>query len=203
MILYIIHKVPLFRRLYFHVVGRPFVSKKIAPLIPLLPNDTPILDIGSGNGLAASLLREKGKDIVPLDIHEGNYHPSVKPLVYDGKKIPFQDAHFDYGIILTVLHHVDEPEVLLEDIMRVCKHLVIMEDIYGSPLQKRITFWLDTLANLWYSPCPHTNKNDAGWKACFEAHGYQLRHTEYRRVLFFIRQAIYVISAENKETGNR
>lgn len=200
MILYIIHKVPLFRRLYFHAVGRPFVSKKISPLIPLLPDEVPILDIGSGNGLAASLLGKKGKNIVPLDIHEGHYHNSVKPLVYDGKKIPFNDGHFEYGIILTVLHHVDEPEVLLEDIMRVCKNLVIMEDIYSSPLQKRITFWLDTMANLWYSPCPHTNKDDAGWKACFEAHGYELKHAEYRRVLFFIRQGIYVISVKPAES---
>lgn len=193
MVLYIIQKVPLFRKLYFHAVGRPFVRKKIRPLLPLLPKDTPILDIGSGNGLAARLLMDHGFQIHPLDIHEGQYHPSVKPVVYDGKKIPYPEGTYRYGIILTVLHHVDDPEALLRDIMRVCDTLVIMEDIYDTPLQKRITFCLDTWANLWYSPCPHTNKDDAGWKKCFTENGYHLEKVSYRRVLFFVKQGIYVI----------
>ncbi|MGB4928470.1 MAG: hypothetical protein WBP43_00755, partial [Chitinophagales bacterium] len=83
MILYIIQKVPLFRKMYFNAIGRPFVGKKIRPLIPLLKKDTKILDLGSGNGLAAHLLKEKGFTITCVDIHEGQYHPSVKPIVYD------------------------------------------------------------------------------------------------------------------------
>lgn len=193
MVLYVIHKIPFLRKWYFQAIGRPFVGKKIRPLVPLLPKDTPVLDIGSGNGLAAHLLQNRGVQIVPLDIHEGHYHPSMRPMVYDGRNIPFPDNHFEYGIILTVLHHVDDPDVLLREIMRVCKKLIIMEDIYKSNLQKRVTFWMDTAANLFYSPCPHTNKDDAGWKQTFSDMGYTLEHAEYRRVLFIIRQAIYVI----------
>jgi SAM-dependent methyltransferase len=194
LVLYIIHKVPLFRRLYFHVIGRPFVGKKIRPLAHLLPKNTPILDIGSGNGLAAHLLRVQGFDIVPMDIHEGQYHHSVKPIVYDGSKIPFPDDHFECGIILTVLHHVDDPDALLQEIMRVCKRLVIMEDIYRTDFQKRLTFWLDTAANLFYSPCPHTNKDDQGWRDTFDKMDLTLEHAEYRRVLFVVRQGIYTVS---------
>lgn len=193
MVLYIIHKVPLFRRLYFKYIGRPFVGKKVRPLIPLLPKNTPILDIGSGNGLAAFMLVEQGFNIQPLDIHEGQYDERMKPIVYDGSKIPFPDNHFECGMILTVLHHVDDPDALLKEIMRVCKRLVIMEDIYTSSLNKNLTFWMDTAANLWYSPCPHTNKDDAGWKNAFTHIGLTLEHAEYRKVLFIIKQAIYVV----------
>lgn len=152
-----------------------------------------MLDIGSGNGLAAHLLKEKGFDIVCLDIHEGQYHPSVKPIVYDGKKIPFPDNHFESGIILTVLHHTDDPELILREIMRVCKSLVIMEDIYDNKLQQYLTYFLDSLANLFYSPCPHTNKNDKQWKKTFEKMGLDLKSVQYRYVIFFIKQAVYQI----------
>ncbi|MFI5171530.1 MAG: class I SAM-dependent methyltransferase [Chitinophagales bacterium] len=194
MILYIIHKVPLFRKIYFNSVGRPFVSKKINPLVPLLPRGTPVLDIGSGNGLAAHLLKEKGFDIVCLDIHEGNYHPSVKPIVYDGKHIPFEDDHFESGIILTVLHHTDNPDIILKEAMRVCRSLIIMEDIYENKFQQYITYFLDSVANLFYSPCPHTNRNDNQWKKTFAEMGLELRSVHYRKVIFFIKQGIYEVA---------
>ncbi len=162
-------------------------------MIPNLPKGVKILDIGSGNGLAAHLLRKKGFDIVPMDIHEGQYDDSEKPIVYDGKKIPFADNTFQSGIILTVLHHIDNPDEILQEATRVCKNLVIMEDIYNNKLEQYLTYFLDSLANLFYSPCPHTNKNDAEWKAAFEKYGLTLKSAEYRHVIFFIRQGIYVL----------
>ncbi len=191
MILYIIHKVPLFRKLYFNSIGRPFVAKKISPLLTLLPKDSPILDIGSGNGLAAHLLKEKGFHIVPIDIHEGNYHPSVKPLVYDGKNIPFENNSFHTGIILTVLHHIEDPEAILEEALRVCEELVIMEDIYDNKFQQYLTYLFDRMANLFYSPCPHTNKNDAEWRATFAKNDLEVVSVHYRKVIFVVKQGIY------------
>ncbi|MEZ5014479.1 MAG: class I SAM-dependent methyltransferase [Chitinophagales bacterium] len=179
--------------MYFHAVGRPFVRKKIRPLLPHLPEKDKILDIGSGNGLVACLLREKGFDLSLIDIHEGQYDPSVKPLVYDGKKIPFPDDHFHTGMILTVLHHIEEPELALAEAARVCKRLIIMEDIYSGNFQKKLTFFLDRVANLFYSPCPHTNKTDTGWKETFEKFGLKITAVHYRRVLFFVQQGIYVL----------
>jgi 2-polyprenyl-3-methyl-5-hydroxy-6-metoxy-1,4-benzoquinol methylase len=197
LVLYIIHKVPLFRKLYFNSVGRPFVSKKIRPLVSILPKNSPILDIGSGNGLAAHLLKEKGFNIVPLDIHEGNYHPSVKPIVYDGKNIPFGDNSFHTGIILTVLHHIEDPEEFLKEAVRVCEELVIMEDIYDNKMQQYLTYFLDRVANLFYSPCPHTNKNDAQWRATFAKHDLEVVTVHYRKVIFVIKQAVYHVKKVN------
>jgi 2-polyprenyl-3-methyl-5-hydroxy-6-metoxy-1,4-benzoquinol methylase len=192
-VLYIIHKVKIFRKLYFYKIGRPFVQKKIKPILPYLHPSEKILDIGSGNGLVAYLLRQKGLDITPIDIHEGNYHPSVKPIVYDGKHIPFQNQHFDTGIILTVLHHIEQPEIVLQEAARVCKHLIVMEDIYENALQKQLTFFLDKVANLFYSPCPHTNKSDRDWKLTFKAYDLELTAVHYRYVIGVVKQGIYVL----------
>lgn len=179
--------------MYFNAIGRPFVEKKIRPLLTELPKGTRILDIGSGNGLAAALLQDKGFDIVPMDIHEGQYDDRVKPIVYDGKNIPFANDAFEYGIILTVLHHIDDPDAVLKEAARVCKNLVIMEDIYENKLQQYLTYFLDSLANLFYSPCPHTNKNDAGWRTAFQKLHLEVKHAQYRHVIFFIKQGIYTI----------
>lgn len=193
MILYIIHKVPLFRRLYFRIIGKPFVRKKIRPILPLLSPDDSILDIGSGNGLVTYLLRGHHLNVTALDIHEGSYDASVKPVVYDGENIPFADQSFSVGIILTVLHHIEEPDIVLKEATRVCKRLIIMEDIYHNSIQKRMTFFLDKMANLFYSPCPHTNRTDEEWKKTFEAMGLRLVSVSYRYVIFVISQAIYEV----------
>lgn len=158
----------------------------------LRPEDN-ILDIGSGNGLVSFLLREKGFNTTPIDIHYGNYDASVKPILYDGKKLPFADKTFDTGMILTVLHHVEDPDSMLKEAARVCKHLIIMEDIYKTTFRKYLTFTIDSLANLFYSPCPHTNKTDAEWKQTFSSMNMQLISTEYRRVILVIDQAIYFL----------
>lgn len=139
------------------------------------------------------MIREKGYSVTPLDIHEGNYDASVKPIVYDGKVFPFADKQFDTGIILTVLHHIEKPEVVLQEAARVCNKLIIMEDIYENNFQKRLTFFLDKLANMFYSPCPHTNKDDAAWKKTFAEMNIQLLSTHYRHVIFVVKQGIYVL----------
>jgi hypothetical protein len=77
---------------------------------------------------------------------------------------------------------------------RVCKKLIVMEDIYENSFQKYLTFFLDKLANLFYSPCPHTNKDDAGWKKTFEKMQLQLLNTHYRHVIFVVKQGVYVLN---------
>lgn len=193
MILYIIHKIPFLRKWYFNALGRPFVKKKLALIEPLFLADDNILDLGSGNGLASYLLKEAGFNITPVDIHAGHYHESVHPIVYDGKKLPFTDNHFNTAIILTVLHHVKNPEILIQETSRVCDRIIIMEDIYENKIQQYLTYLADAVINLFYSPCPHTNKNDKQWKQTFEVMGFELISVKYRNIFFIFKQAVYEI----------
>ena len=70
-----------------------------------MPAGSSVLDIGSGGGLATSVLREAGFQVTPMDIQDGAYDDSTRPVVYDGKTFPFSDGQFDFGLLLTVLHH--------------------------------------------------------------------------------------------------
>ena len=188
-----LYQIPFLRRLYFDRLGLWWIRRKVAPFVEHLPKTAKIIDIGSGNGLICHYLREQGWNVTPLDVIDMAYHESVRPVVYDGEKMPFENNAYDYGLILTVLHHIDEPETVLEEAQRVCENLIIIEDIYKNPIQKRLTFFMDWLVNLGYSPTPHTNKDDNGWKATFKKMNLKLKHTSQWRVLVFFRQVVYIL----------
>ncbi len=188
-----LYQIPFLRRLYFDRLGFWWIRRKIAPFIDhLSPNET-IIDIGSGNGLICHYLREQGFRVTPLDVVDMAYNETVRPVVYDGNVMPFDDKTFDVAMILTVLHHTPAPEVVLKETQRIAKKIIIIEDIYNNPIQKRATFFMDWLVNLGYSATPHTNKNDTGWRETFQKMKLNLVHTSQWRVLAFFRQVVYIL----------
>jgi ubiquinone/menaquinone biosynthesis C-methylase UbiE len=42
-----------------------------------------------------------------------NICPDTKPVLYDGKKMPFKDNVFDAALLITVLHHTPDPESIV------------------------------------------------------------------------------------------
>ncbi|HHG84786.1 MAG TPA: methyltransferase domain-containing protein [Bacteroidetes bacterium] len=181
---------------------RKFIKKSIPARMAIkyeriaqhLNKEEQILDIGTGNGGLVHGLRADGFQVKTVDVKNISFFPDVEPIVYDGKRLPFPDNTFDTGIIITVLHHTPDPAAIIDEAHRVSrKKLVIMEDIYRNPLQKYLTYFVDSLVNLEFEGHPHTNKSDAGWKALFEEKGLKLIYREDFRTLVFFRQVIYVV----------
>lgn len=195
MILYFLNKTPL-KKIYFKKWGPKWVKNKISSVTELLNENDLILDVGSGNGLVAYTLMQLGYDVMLLDIAHQAFDPSVKPVIYDGKQIPFADKKFDVALVLSVLHHTQNPEALLKEVGRVAKRIIINEDIYDNKLQKYLTLFSDALINSGYAPCPRTNKNDQAWKSTFKDLKFRILNVKYMRVLFFFKQAIYHIASE-------
>lgn len=195
MVLKIIESSAYLKKKYFNRWGRSWVNKKISAFLPFIHSSDKVLDIGSGSGLVTQSIRDKGIDCSPLDVANLSYDERVKPIVYDGENMPFEDKAFDVSLILTVLHHTPNPEAVLAEAVRVSKKIIIVEDIYDNKVQQYLTYFMDTLVNLGYSKCTYTNKNDAEWKACFEAQNLQLLEVQYRRVLFFFKQGTYYLSS--------
>lgn len=188
------------------VMEIPFLKRMIARSIParvgikldkiaahMDPKESH-LDVGCGNGGLCHSLKAKGYQIQPLDVKNISFFEDVQPLVYDGERFPYEDNSFDTVLIITVLHHTPEPEAILREAQRVArKKIILMEDIYRNPLQKHLTFFMDSLVNFEFDGHPHTNKNDAGWKQTFQEMGLELKSAEYMRTLVFFRQVIYVL----------
>lgn len=129
---------------------------KVAP--HLLPGDK-IIDIGAAFCLIDEELLRRNFNVTPVDIVDLSLTSRVKPIIYDGKRLPFRNDSFDVALLLTVLHHTPNPELILKEAGRVAKKIIIMEDVFDNPLQKYLTFAMDGIVNLEFINHPHSPIN--------------------------------------------
>jgi len=163
---------------------------RIAPFI----GKEPILDIGSGNAGVVKLLRNNGLQVTALDVKNKSRFPEIRPLIYDGKKLPFEDQNFPTVMLLTVLHHCDNPEKVVSEAARVCNDtLLIMEDIYENSLQKALTHFSDSLVNWEFKGHPHSNKSDREWQSLFKKNGLIIDSIIYYHLALVFKQVLYIL----------
>lgn len=190
MLLSLIKNIPFIKETYLKI-GNKWVHRKLQTVIPFIQGNT--IDIGSGNGMVAHYLQEKKYQITALDVADLSIHKNIKTIVYDGQKMPFKNKEFNTGLILTVLHHTDNPEAILKEAQRVCKRLIIIEDIYNNIIQQYMTYAMDTIVNFGHSNMTYQNKNDIEWKTTFKQLGLKVVSEKQKSVLFFFRQVTYVL----------
>lgn len=96
---------------------------EIEQLLPLLPRDARILEFGAGTGQQAKFLRQRGFDVVAIDLASSNYaHERVFPVQdYDGEHIPLKDGSIDVIFSSNVLEHVENPRVIFDEFRRIQK----------------------------------------------------------------------------------
>ncbi len=98
-------------------------------LAKAIPGRGKVLDIGCGDGQLALALMRLRPD---LKIEGVDVVPRPKTLIpvaqYDGVKLPFEDKSFDYVTIVDVLHHTNDPSVVLAEASRVARHGVVIKD---------------------------------------------------------------------------
>jgi SAM-dependent methyltransferase len=102
-----------------------------------------MLDLGTSEAyVPAALAARTGAWACGVDI--GAYCRARVPYaVYDGRRLPFQDASFDTTLLLLTLHHCDAPEVVLDEAIRVTRRrLVVTESVCRTRTER---FWLDLL----------------------------------------------------------
>jgi ubiquinone/menaquinone biosynthesis C-methylase UbiE len=194
MILKAIHKIPFLRRRYFGRQGKAWVAEKTGRFLPFLTEDDKILDIGAGGCLVARGLIEHGFQVTALDITDLSYFPEIRPVLYDGEKMPFPDNAFDVALLLTVLHHTADPDQVLKEATRVARRIIVVEDIYRNPFQKYLTLATDTVVNWGFSEMHYSNRDDSGWRACFQEMKLDLKEARYDTVLAFFLQATYFLT---------
>lgn len=166
---------------------------KLKRILPLMEPDRKLLDIGTGTGGLALLLLAEGKQVTSVDVVDKSDFEEVIPKLYNGHDLPFDDASFEVVQLITVLHHIPDPDRLLQETLRVGKKVIVMEDVYSNPLQKYITWFADSLVNKEFWGHPHTNRTDAEWKATFNKLRAELVFEEQYRFLGLFRQVTYVL----------
>ncbi|MHC4267341.1 MAG: class I SAM-dependent methyltransferase [Planctomycetota bacterium] len=98
-------------------------------LAGLFPLDAKVLDVGCGDGLVDHLIRQKRPDVEISGIDvlvRDNAHILVTP--FDGQLIPYADASFDVVMLVDVLHHTEDPIIILQEAIRVTRKTIVIKD---------------------------------------------------------------------------
>ena len=95
----------------------------------LIVKDDVILEIGSGKGFILNYLKNKGYNIVGIEINEGyisnakkDYGEDLPIYKVSGIKTKFKDNTFDKIISFDVLEHIPETDLHLNEIYRILKN---------------------------------------------------------------------------------
>ncbi len=156
-----------------------------------------ILDLGAGTCLFTKKLREKGYNVYPIDVRNRSYYKEIRPEIYDGEHLLLKNNSFDVCLLIAVLHHTKNPEVVLNEAVRVSKKLIIYEDVVTNPIQRFYTYFIDSVLNKELI-APHTNKKDEEWKGLFSELGLNLVKTKYRRTWLFLQNPMYFLEKIKK-----
>jgi len=167
------------------------IAKKRAELVvtrvlPYIKYAKKIIDIGCGTGHVTHLLTKHGKKITPVDISNKNWISAIKPIIYDGKRLPFPDQSFDTSLLLMVLHHTPDPKVVFLEAARVGKEVIVIETVYKYLFDKIVTVLFDSLGNLQPRFYWNSYRRDEDWKTFFKSVGYKVEAIQCHRDWWFL-----------------
>jgi len=95
----------------------------------LIPSNSSVLDVGCGDGRLARLIADKRPDISIQGIDVLRRGDAAIPIeAFDGKSIPYGEGSFDVVMFVDVLHHTNDPMILLHEAVRVARQAILVKD---------------------------------------------------------------------------
>lgn len=94
-----------------------------------IPERAAVLDIGCGDGTIGSLISQLRPDISIQGV-EFLVRPrcKIECRAFDGTSLPFPDRAFDVCLFVDVLHHTQDPAILLREAVRASRSFVLLKD---------------------------------------------------------------------------
>ncbi len=150
----------------------------------LIPARATVLDVGSGDGLLASLVLARRPDLAWSAIDTRARLVSHVPVqLFDGRHLPFGDKQVDVVLFVDVLHHADHPMMLLREAVRVARSTLVIKDHLREGLaanaRLRLMDWVGNAR--WAVSLPDQYWSESQWQRAREELG--LRIEEERRSL--------------------
>src|ERR1051325_3184822 len=154
-------------------VGRAYdMALELAKVFPPRAN---VLDVGCGNGFIAHHLQSMlGTTVVGLDVGS-NTAARINYVPYDGRHFPVRDQSFDAVLLCYVLHHAQDPRLVLNEVSRVLREggLAIIYEDMPARWWDRVVCW--THDRQWRGrtgPCTFHAQHD--WRRIFNLSGFEV-----------------------------
>lgn len=117
-------------------------------LAALIPPEAKVLDVGCGDGTVDQLIVQK-LPRVSIEGIDVLVRPDAKipARPFDGVRIPYADSSFDVVMFVDVLHHTDDPLLLLQEAQRVGKIILVKDHFRKGFLAGPTLRFMDWVGN--------------------------------------------------------
>jgi SAM-dependent methyltransferase len=127
------------------------LASQVGALASSIGSTTSLLDIGCGTGQLAKRVAEQvgATTVRGVDVHP-RAETFIDVTIYDGSRLPFEDASFDLTMVVDVLHHTASPAAVVADALRVTKPggSLIIKDHYRLGTWSNYVLWaMDVVGN--------------------------------------------------------
>lgn len=137
----------------WRMLGAKYKAKNIVEVCQSI-KPAKVLEVGAGDGSILHFLNEWNfaQELHALEIAESgvdiiksrNLSRLKSVQTFDGYKIPFEDNAFDLVILAHVLEHVEHERILLRELKRVSKYIVVeVPKDYRFGVDQRMKHFLD------------------------------------------------------------
>jgi SAM-dependent methyltransferase len=144
----------------------------------MLPPCSRVLDIGSGDGSIALTIQNQqpGVEIVGIDVLV-RPNAAIPVKKFDGRTIPYADASFDVVMAVDVLHHTDDPQILLNEAARVTRKHVLIKDHHRNGLMAQSTLrFMDWVGNARFGVAlPYNYWSQEEWELGYSKAGLRIK----------------------------
>ncbi len=85
-----------------------------------------VLDIGCGRGWYSIFLKDRGFNVYALDVEKQFDDERINFTLASAQVLPYPDHSFDTVLMWDVLEHIEDEQLILEHVARVCRKRLIL-----------------------------------------------------------------------------
>lgn len=165
------------------------LAANIAEMIP--DGAATLLDVGCGDGTLARSIMQRRPGLAATGVEiRARPHTAIPVQEFDGRILPFADRSHEVVMLVDVLHHADEPTLLIREAGRVAAQAVIIKDhLTGAWLSHERLRLMDWVGNIGHGvPLRYAYWSPEQWRDAFRQAG--LREDDRRERLGLYSPAI-------------